>query len=141
MGCDISERLALELPSDFNPRTHVGCDLDNLIFSFSFPFQSTHPCGVRLSDTDGKFLYGVISIHAPMWGATSYRVQGFGRFRISIHAPMWGATFHALILFFFIQISIHAPMWGATLIIVFLHKLLKISIHAPMWGATCNTKN
>ena len=35
---------------------------------------------------------GVISIHAPAWGATGYR-QHVGRVHpISIHAPAWGAT-------------------------------------------------
>ena len=32
-------------------------------------FQSTHPCGVRQMDT-AVIMYGSVSIHAPVWGAT-----------------------------------------------------------------------
>ncbi len=50
-----------------------------------------------------------------MWGATRSRHQALVQMQISIHAPMWGATtvtgdFLEDVLF----ISIHAPMWGAT---------------------------
>ena len=33
--------------SGFNPRTHTGCDNLNLESGGTFPFQSTHPHGVR----------------------------------------------------------------------------------------------
>ena len=36
-------------------------------------FQSTHPCGVRLPAFALRFLLTIISIHAPMWGATNHR--------------------------------------------------------------------
>ena len=58
-------------PLDFNPRTPVGCDLR-----------------LPLSD-DG---IGVISIHAPQWGATRTRRKIRQNILISIHAPQWGAT-------------------------------------------------
>ena len=59
----------------------------------------------------------VISIHAPVKGATS--VQGFaGAYRkdhISIHAPVKGATrVNSLFKELGFQISIHAPVKGAT---------------------------
>ena len=37
-------------------------------------------------------LVGVISIHAPQWGATHTAAQPFALRHISIHAPQWGAT-------------------------------------------------
>ena len=58
-------------PTDFNPRTPVGCDrrISSLIISPS-GFQSTHPSGVRRHAVSGVFQLFVISIHAPQWGAT-----------------------------------------------------------------------
>ena len=100
---------------NFNPRTHVGCDGQKVFFRFRHP----------------------ISIHAPTWGATDWRLTkhyqspyfnprthvGCDRGKrgrrprraISIHAPTWGAT--GIYLDFFCRvspISIHAPTWGAT---------------------------
>ena len=77
---------------DFNPRARVGRD----------------------DERQCKLLLGVISIHAPAWGATSSpcrRGQGEG---ISIHAPAWGATVSLVLEACCFVISIHAPAWGAT---------------------------
>ena len=64
--------------TDFNPRTHVGCDA--AIFNHKDQTQ--------------------ISIHAPTWGATSDdKRQECGQ-DISIHAPTWGATILNLFLLF-----------------------------------------
>ena len=77
--------------SSFNPRTRVGCDtLTNSFFRFN-KFQSTHPCGVRLlrlQDENDK----LVSIHAPVWGATALKFYALIHFLVSIHAPVWGAT-------------------------------------------------
>ena len=77
---------------NFNPRTHVGCDLDSY--------------------------YGVpaikISIHAPTWGATAFPLLSGVGDQISIHAPTWGATQRFSEYKFMGDISIHAPTWGAT---------------------------
>ena len=101
---------------------------------------------------------GLISIHAPQWGATSgYDAQVSGSI-ISIHAPQWGATPLLGFLRFDFGISIHAPQWGATPAISAkcaeiqfqsthpsgvrrtgqqqLPRVRRISIHAPQWGAT-----
>ena len=57
---------------DFNPRTHVGCDIDAWHVCWpSCVFQSTHPRGVRPLRPDGVLPKRIISIHAPTWGATS----------------------------------------------------------------------
>ena len=58
---------------NFNPRTHVGCDL--------FPGLTR--------------VWRTISIHAPTWGATQqHRRHLVPHHLISIHAPTWGATPH-----------------------------------------------
>ncbi|MGZ7236658.1 hypothetical protein ACXWOK_10710, partial [Streptococcus pyogenes] len=50
----------------FNPRTHVGCDIQmRTIKKAGSLFQSTHPCGVR------------------RW----VKIKGYEGFYISIHAP------------------------------------------------------
>ncbi len=123
-------------PANFNPRTHVGCDLAHsaqsgcdCLFQSTHPrgvrlgaifqgwsdpiFQSTHPRGVRHGPA-AQCLRRRISIHAPTWGATRLPHQRPGRFSISIHAPTWGATGERLHTVQRVAISIHAPTWGAT---------------------------
>ena len=55
---------------------------------------------------------------------------------ISIHAPVWGATTSIEFASRSMSISIHAPVWGATDEVNFFDDFIKISIHAPVWGAT-----
>jgi len=100
-------------------------------------FQSTHPSGVRpVSGLDSK-VTGLISIHAPQWGATAScsnvptiwrnfnprtpvgcdditALRDAQRLWISIHAPQWGATLLGVVIVLYVIISIHAPQWGAT---------------------------
>ena len=144
--------------TDFNPRTHVGCDSANrnaqevAIISIHAPMWGATSWG---NAWNGMFF---ISIHAPMWGATPFDLAtalvyifqsthpcgvrldhpGFisGVKNISIHAPMWGATSSRFHSFAFQPISIHAPMWGATVGTYEFFERRTISIHAPMWGAT-----
>ena len=81
-------------PDGFNPRSRVGSDED---------------------EVGGGTALIVVSIHAPVWGATdTFKSLGLG-VGVSIHAPVWGATpavggtepaRH--------PVSIHAPVWGAT---------------------------
>ena len=54
----------------FNPRTRVGCD-----------FIVNLHC-----------LPKAVSIHAPVWGATTYAIAAINGGVVSIHAPVWGAT-------------------------------------------------
>ena len=54
----------------FNSRTHMGCDCN------------TH------SRSTGRH----VSIHAPIWGATSAGDSERMITIVSIHAPIWGAT-------------------------------------------------
>ena len=55
-------------------------------------FQSTHPCGVRRGLHPVLGVVSVVSIHAPLRGATS-GARGTGApSHVSIHAPLRGAT-------------------------------------------------
>ena len=105
----------------------------------------------------------IISIHAPVKGATYYEVTHNGDKGISIHAPVKGATKTVLATsscstYFNPRtregcdadalpddglaqlISIHAPVKGATPGITEGARFGSISIHAPVKGATY-TKN
>ena len=78
----------------FNPRTRVGCDRPKRQGSTSgFPFQSTHPRGVR------PVTGGMAAISANKFQSTHPRgVRPASPSRpplcqqVSIHAPAWGAT-------------------------------------------------
>ena len=62
----------------------------------------------------------VVSIHAPVKGATGYRHRQYGRLCVSIHAPVKGATIREGFSRCGTSVSIHAPVKGAT-IILFAH--------------------
>ncbi len=86
------------LSSNFNPRTHVGCDKGaSAQGETAFQFQSTHPRGVRPMRIPGR-IRSDISIHAPTWGATQAQKADILTLEISIHAPTWGATLCANII-------------------------------------------
>ena len=97
-------------------------------------FQSTHPCGVRQvvstskrpvfcfnprtrvgcdKGTVSSFSLCAVSIHAPVWGATSERdsVWDTHSFNPRTRVGCDYQGFHKIILN---QVSIHAPVWGAT---------------------------
>ena len=63
---------------------------------------------------DGLDREVIISIHAPMKGATKLNAPPIPVTAISIHAPMKGATCQSWWDSPNIHISIHAPMKGAT---------------------------
>ena len=56
----------------------------------------------------------IISIHAPVKGATYPDADGERGNRISIHAPVKGATDRRMKSLYLDPISIHAPVKGAT---------------------------
>ena len=100
----------------FNPRTHTGCDGNDLkLTNFGF----------------------AVSIHAPTRGATT---------NIRKRWPIWfsfnprthtGCDDHVLVIILQRLVSIHAPTRGATLRISELLDLKPhVSIHAPTRGAT-----
>ena len=57
----------------------------------------------------------VVSIHAPVWGATFADDGKSILVAVSIHAPVWGATRPRAVHVLGVLVSIHAPVWGATL--------------------------
>ena len=122
---------------DFNPRTHVGCDLTNFGSRHAdFLFQSTHPRGVRPPrQTCSGNLQGFQSTHPR--GVRHGRVAPFGRdtdFNPRTHVgcdlvrmgkTAGSSNFNprthvgcdsSASSFEYIprSISIHAPTWGAT---------------------------
>ena len=122
-------------------------------------FQSTHPRGVRPALVVAEVVHGVVSIHAPAWGATSHYPRTIRARPVSIHAPAWGATYSPgpkkpppscfnprtrvgcdgrarRVFVRTVDVSIHAPAWGATPAADRVQQLRLVSIHAPAWGAT-----
>ena len=70
-GARLSGRTRLELTSSFNPRARMGRDLMMPAGVASFDqFQSTRPHGARHRIALGAKMGGIVSIHAPAWGAT-----------------------------------------------------------------------
>ena len=143
----------------FNPRTRAGCDVKLFVrFSLGNLFQSTHPCRVRHLlplDVVGGI---IVSIHAPVQGATPAASMLKWIPPVSIHAPVQGATVFACSHFAMLQVSIHAPVQGATFEVRWKNSGLRfqsthpcrvrlsssivakfkknVSIHAPVQGAT-----
>ena len=144
----------------FNPRPREGGDPPRLHAQGSGQvFQSTPPRGGRLTGSATVTYGGLISIHAPARGATTWRGQKSRSCWISIHAPARGATFRQPLHGHYAGISIHAPARGATVetyVLIsrkllfqstpprggrplhgrLLHHSAVISIHAPARGAT-----
>ena len=58
--------------------------------------------------------YSIVSIHAPVWGATKDEITDTDDTQVSIHAPVWGATDNEAVRTYAVNVSIHAPVWGAT---------------------------
>ncbi len=77
----------------FNPRSRVGSDLIFLLVPcIIMGFQSTLPCRERLEDCEYGIKKYLISIHAPVQGATTLHQTWCIIYIISIHAPVQGAT-------------------------------------------------
>ena len=76
----------------FNPRTHMGCDMQRRNMRKSIG----------------------VSIHAPTWGATSSVIScciSSSGFNPRTHM---GCDFSSYLFFSMSAVSIHAPTWGAT---------------------------
>ena len=111
-----------------------GATSESIILSGSSTFQSTHPCGVRRSRVCGlvnqkRFQSthpcGVrplsqaynpqrqVSIHAPVWGATTQTLTNSGAYLFQSTHPCGVRRIQAD-KSSDIPVSIHAPVWGAT---------------------------
>ena len=77
-----------------------------------------------------------VSIHTPLWGATSSTDEHSVEQKVSIHTPLWGATLYmpkTLQVFMFQS----TRPYGARLVDVGLvYASTDVSIHTPLWGAT-----
>ena len=81
----------------------------------------------------------MVSIHAPVKGATYELRKPVAELKVSIHAPVKGATPDRAEDWTEDYVSIHAPVKGATCgCLDRSHSLNKVSIHAPVKGATTN---
>jgi len=121
-------------------------------------FQSTPPCGGRPAENPLLVSAGLVSIHAPVRGATQ-EGPGIWRHRaVSIHAPVRGATSVEDVVFYSHHCFNPRPRAGGDDIILGtdkrhrqfqstppcggrLHKrdnaaISGVSIHAPVRGAT-----
>ena len=47
-------------------------------------------------------------------GSDIWNVEAVILLVVSIHAPVWGATCNSETVSCYINVSIHAPVWGAT---------------------------
>ena len=78
-GATKAGQVAIRDFDSFNPRTRVGCDTPSTMMSpCSGRFQSTHPRGVRRARHFHFGPGGLVSIHAPAWGATRWAVRRTG---------------------------------------------------------------
>ena len=100
----------------FNPRTHTGCDVMDILSSKTgYPFQSTHPHGVRLSSSLGS---------PAAWISFNPRTHtgcdGISLYVVAFRTVRFNPRTHTgcdSILFAYIHdsnVSIHAPTRGAT---------------------------
>ncbi len=78
----------------------------------------------------------MVSIHAPVKGATDCDHDQPWSKPVSIHAPVKGATRESKVNMVNGVVSIHAPVKGATGARRFNHDGNLVSIHAPVKGAT-----
>ena len=145
----------------FNPRTRVGCDLHITPANQQTKFQSTHPCGVRRRQHCKRCSYHRFNPRTRV-GCDINSGKMPANTIVSIHAPVWGATLNVVVRPPITKVSIHAPVWGATKKYAHGKKPVlfqsthpcgvrrvqkagvlgdeKVSIHAPVWGATSKKK-
>ena len=91
-GATNSISMVLQISTNFNPRTHVGCDF-SVIYVLSAELYFNPRTHVGCDQVRQSLDFGLlISIHAPTWGATYSSLSSHESQSISIHAPTWGAT-------------------------------------------------
>ena len=94
VGCDAQQLLQFLHRANFNPRTRVGCDAGDIfdaVLLVYFNPRTRVGCDAIFSSLS---VSPNISIHAPAWGATAKDLKKLSILpEISIHAPAWGATY------------------------------------------------
>ncbi len=136
VGCDLLLLALVQFLGNFNPRTHVGCDFLSLRCMPTNPeFQSTHPRGVRRGQATTTIT--VVNFNPRTHVGCDFRINRGLTFRTNFNPRTHvGCDIRADASRGGHQISIHAPTWGATKITINLCLMSGISIHAPTWGAT-----
>ena len=106
-GSDIPPQNLIISKINFNPRSREGSDI-SLLTDYLVACRDFNPRSREGSDGnvyDGIFPLYLISIHAPVKGATGLEADNFLSMYISIHAPVKGATIlcfsHTLIYMYF----------------------------------------
>ena len=100
-------------------------------------FQSTHPCGVRHWRRDRQHEVCDVSIHAPLRGATIPTHESIHIICIvSIHAPLRGATFPLVVVSSTVDGFNPRTPAGCDYRFSLINLLYGVSIHAPLRGAT-----
>ena len=105
-------------------------------------------------------MHDYVSIHAPVWGATTitgnyFEANSFnprtrvgcdlqGNGRVAPNHRFNPRTRVGCDIFYLKTqagwaVSIHAPVWGATFVATAIDRYRVVSIHAPVWGATINS--
>ncbi len=95
-GCDCLTHLKWLDTFGFNPRTREGCDF---LFNVTMHNQSCFNPRTREGcdhTLNGFVAEPIVSIHAPVKGATGTVIIQYQASRVSIHAPVKGATSHLL---------------------------------------------
>ena len=92
----------------------MGATIKEFFLLIAKKFQSTHPWWVRQLLPNNEEVFSLVSIHAPVMGATAQTELCTCSARVSIHAPVMGATFKHSAIFVACLVSIHAPVMGAT---------------------------
>ena len=77
----------------FNPRSRMGSDTPEIRKSyFTVGFNPRSRMGSDCVSSLTSLMVEIVSIHAPVWGATSLAGDYPESENVSIHAPVWGAT-------------------------------------------------
>ena len=139
MGATPSSPLSRLRRESFNPRARDGRDMVVLrgghivVVSIHAPVMGA--TYIRQAATNKN----TVSIHAPVMGATPLNPLWCTSSCVSIHAPVMGATWQNDDQLRRPSVSIHAPVMGATVVNFDAVFPWWVSIHAPVMGATSGT--
>ena len=108
----------------------------SMVWIFQYPFQSTHPHGVRPRLRREYRVATRVSIHAPTWGATAYNRKYHEHKRFQSTHPHGVRREYLLIINFTFGFNPRTHMGCDIRANGQLGLGSSVSIHAPTWGAT-----
>ena len=123
---------------NFNPRTHVGCDLaSSVALIISSRFQSTHPRGVRpltaRCTPEGRNFNPRTHVGCDVGRNTGFRA----RLKFQSTHPRGVRHWWSLAKLMILEFQSTHPRGVRHIIHPSGRVIITISIHAPTWGATC----